>query len=105
MKKLLPVIFFCAILVAGLHAATTIAATAGSTSRWSIYYEGESQGDPSVSALTADLTYLRDHYGSDPSYLRINGRFVVFVYADAVDDCAMADRWKQANTVNAYLVL
>jgi hypothetical protein len=84
---------------------TILAATAGSAFRWSIYYEQESLGDPSVSALTADLTYLRDHYGSDPSYLRIGGRFVVFVYADAADSCAMADRWKQANTVNAYIVL
>jgi len=84
---------------------TLLATTAGSTFRWSIYYEQESQGDPSVSTLTADLTYLRDHYGSDPSYLRINGRFVVFVYADAADGCGMADRWAQANTVNAYIVL
>ena len=84
---------------------TLLATTAGSPFRWSIYYEQESQGDPSVSALTADLTYLRDHYGSDPSYLRINGRFVVFVYAAAADGCGMADRWAQANTVNAYIVL
>jgi Glycosyl hydrolase family 99 len=84
---------------------TILAATAGSSFRWSIYYEDEGQGDPSVSALTADLTYLRDRYGSDPSYLRINGRLVVFVYADSADGCAMVERWKQANTVNAYLVL
>ena len=32
---------------------TLLATTAGSTFRWSIYYEQESQGDPSVSALTA----------------------------------------------------
>ena len=57
-------------------------------------------------ALTSDLTYLRDHYGSDPSFLRIGGRFVVFVYADGTDACAMADRWKQANRrINAYIVL
>jgi acid phosphatase type 7 len=84
---------------------TLLATTAGSTFRWSVYYEQESQGDPSVDALTADLTYLRDHYGSDPSYLRIDGRFVVFVYADGADGCAMADRWKQANSLNAYIVL
>jgi acid phosphatase type 7 len=82
-----------------------LAAASGSPFRWSVYYEQESQGDPSVSVLTADLSYLRDRYGSDPSYLRINGRFVVFVYADGADGCAMADRWKQANTINAYIVL
>jgi hypothetical protein len=82
-----------------------LAATAGSSFRWSIYYEAESGSDPSPGALAADLIYLRDHYGADPSYLRIGGRFVVFVYADAHDGCAMADRWRQANTVGAYIVL
>jgi hypothetical protein len=80
-------------------------AAAGTNFRWSIYYENESQGDPSVSQLTSDLTYLRDKYGNDPSFLRINGRFVVFVYADGADACGMVDRWKQANTVGAYVVL
>jgi len=77
----------------------------GSSLRWSIYYEPEGQGNPTVSQLTSDLTYIRDHYGSDPAYLRVNGRFVVFVYGDSTDNCATADRWKQANTVNAYVVL
>jgi len=73
--------------------------------RWSVYYEPEGQGDPGLSQIAADLTYLRDTYGADPSYLRIDGRFVVFVYADASDRCGMADRWEQANAVNAYVVL
>ena len=85
--------------------AGLLQAAAGTDFRWSIYYENESQGDPSVSQLTNDLTYLRDKYGSDPSFLRINGKFVVFVYADGADACGMADRWKQANTVGAYIVL
>jgi hypothetical protein len=80
-------------------------AAAGTSFRWSVYYENESQGNPSTAQLTSDLTYLRDHYGNDPSFLRINGRFVVFVYADGKDACGMADRWKQANTVGAYVVL
>jgi len=84
---------------------TLLAATAGSLFRWSVYYEPEGQGDPDAGTLTADLTYLRDHYGSDPSSLRIGGRFVVFAYAEARDGCAMAARWQAANTVNAYIVL
>jgi hypothetical protein len=80
-------------------------AAAGQQFRWSVYHEGEGQGDPTVGQLTADLTYLRDHYGSDPGFLRIDGRFVVFVYAQDHDGCAMADRWKRANTVRAYIVL
>lgn len=77
----------------------------GSSLRWAIYYEPEGQGDPTVSQITDDLTYIRDSYASDPAYLRIDGRFVVFVYADPLDGCSMADRWQQANTVDAYVVL
>jgi acid phosphatase type 7 len=78
----------------------------GSNFRWSLYHEHESSGDPSPAAIEADLRYIRDRYGTDPGYLRVNGRFVVFVYADAQDGCAMVDRWKQANAaIGAYLVL
>ena len=80
-------------------------AAAGTNFRWSIYHETESQGDPSVDQLKSDLTYIRDKYGNDPSFLRVSGKFVVFVYADGNDACGMADRWKQANTVGAYIVL
>jgi acid phosphatase type 7 len=74
--------------------------------RWSLYHEQESSGDPSPAAIESDLRYIRDRYGKDPAYLRVNGRFVVFVYADAQDGCAMVDRWKQANAaIGAYLVL
>lgn len=84
---------------------SALLAAAGTPFRWSIYYEPESQADPDIGQLTVDLTYLRDHYGADPSYLRIDGRFVVFVYADPADGCEMVDRWSEANTVNAYIVL
>lgn len=82
-----------------------LAGASGTAFRWTLYYEPEGTGDPAVSQITADLTYMRDHYGSNPSYLRVNGHFVVFVYADGADACGMADRWKQANTVGAYIVL
>lgn len=85
--------------------AGLLSAATGTNFRWSLYYENESQGDPSVSQIQNDLTYIRDHYGNDPSFLRVNGRFVVFVYSDTADACGMADRWKQANTVGAYIVL
>ncbi len=51
---------------------------------------------------------ISEHYGSDPSFLRVNGKFVVFVYADATDGCGMADRWVQADNGlghPAYIVL
>jgi hypothetical protein len=72
---------------------------------WSLYIESEGIGDPAVDAIRSDLEYIRDHYASSPAYLKIAGRFVVFVYADGNDRCGMADRWKQANNVGAYLVL
>jgi hypothetical protein len=72
---------------------------------WALYAESEGQGDPSVEAIRSDLEYIRDKYASSPAYLKINGHFVVFVYADPNDGCGMADRWKQANTVGAYVVL
>ncbi len=80
-------------------------AASGTKFRWALYYELESTGNPSISQIQSDLTYIRNHYGGNPSYLRVNGKFVVFVYPDGSDGCAMADRWKKANTVGAYIVL
>ena len=77
----------------------------GSSLRWAIYYEPEGTADPTVEQISADLSYIRDRYAADPAYLRIDGRFVVFVYATGLDGCSMADRWKEANTVDAYVVL
>jgi hypothetical protein len=78
---------------------------AGTSFRWAMYYEEEGYSNPSVSKITADLQYIKSHYGGDPTSYRVGGKFVVFVYADPSDACAMADRWKQANTVGAYVVL
>jgi hypothetical protein len=77
----------------------------GTDFRWTLYYEQEAQGDPSVAQIQDDLRYITSHYGDDPSYLRVNGRPAVFVYADGNDGCGMASRWAQANTMNAYIVL
>ncbi len=82
-----------------------LAAAAGTGFKWSLYYEPEGQGVTTVSQIASDLTYIQSQYASDPSYLRIGGKFVVFVYGDPTDDCTTADRWKQANTVGAYVVL
>ena len=83
-----------------------LSAAARTTFRWSVYYEGEAQGDPSASQIHGDLAYLRDHYGSAPGFFRVNGRFVVFVYADGADRCGMVDRWSAANVgIGAYIVL
>jgi hypothetical protein len=80
-------------------------AASGSHFRWALYYENESQGDPSSSQIHNDLAYIRDRYGKNPAFLRVNGKFVVFVYSAGNDGCGMVTRWKQANTVGAYVVL
>ena len=79
-------------------------AAAPTTFRWAVYYEREGQGDPSPDAIRSDLLYLRARAASSPGYLRVGGRFVVFVYG-GTESCATAQRWKEANTVGAYVVL
>jgi Glycosyl hydrolase family 99 len=73
--------------------------------RWAIYYEREGYGDPSVAQIDADLRYIRDTYAAKPAYLKVDGRFVVYVYGDPSDGCDTAARWRAANTVGAYIVL
>jgi hypothetical protein len=72
---------------------------------WAVYDEEEGQRDPSPASIRRDLLYLRTHVASKPAYLRIGGRFVVFVYAQPSDGCGMAKRWAAADTVGAYVVL
>ena len=74
--------------------------------RWAIYYEREGYANPSVETIRADLEYIRNTYASKPAYLKVDGRFVVYVYGNSEDSCdATAARWRQANTVGAYVVL
>jgi len=82
-----------------------LSATAGTGFRWALYCESEGYADLSVEQIRADLTYIRDRYASDPGYARVDGKFVVFVYNANDGDCAVSARWRQANTVGAYLVL
>lgn len=79
---------------------------ADSTSfRWALYYENEAYGDPSVAAISDDLTYINANYGQEKSYLRHGGKPVIFVYMGGADGCATATRWKQANAGAFYVVL
>jgi hypothetical protein len=74
--------------------------------RWAIYYEREGYENPSVEKIRSDLEYIRDSYASQPAYLKVDGRFVVFVYGNGADSCdSTAARWRQANSVGAYVVL
>ncbi len=72
---------------------------------WSIYMENEGYGNPSTESIQSDLDYIQKNFALSNAYLRINARFVVFVYNDPQDNCSMVDRWTKANNVNAYLVM
>ncbi len=61
--------------------------------------------NPTAAQIASDLTYISSHYASNPAYLHINGKPVVFAYGDPTDTCAMADRWKQAASAGFYVVL
>lgn len=83
-----------------------LAAVGSAHFRWTVYYEPEGETNPGVQQIRDDLAYLAARYGSNPAYLRIGGRFVVFVYGGGDDSCATADRWAEANSsVHAYIVL
>jgi Glycosyl hydrolase family 99/Glycosyltransferase WbsX len=76
--------------------------------KWSVYYEPEGQGDPSVAQIVSDMRYLGSSLFSQPNYLHVNGKPVVFVYAAGADSAAMASRWAQAKAQvggNLYIVL
>jgi hypothetical protein len=66
--------------------------------RWSIYYSPEGHGDPDPDTIAADLRYVRDNLATSPAYLRVRGRFVVFVWSSGDDDtCDLPERWRAAN--------
>jgi fibronectin type 3 domain-containing protein len=84
---------------------TLLNAASGTPFRWALYYELESTSDPPVAQLDAALDYIAAAYGSNPTYLRVNGKPVLFVYADDNDGCEMATRWAEANAGRFYLSL
>ncbi len=79
-----------------------LAAAAGTGFKWSLYYEPEGYGDPSVSQIQSDLSYIKGRYAGNPNYLSIDGKPVIFVYADPADACGMAQRWSQANATEGF---
>jgi Glycosyl hydrolase family 99 len=85
--------------------STLLRSRANKGFKWALYHEQEGYRDPVPGQIASDLAYIRNRYANDSSYLRIGGRFVVFVYADGADGCAMADRWNQGNKIGAYVVL
>ena len=77
----------------------------GSDLKWSIYYEKEGFGNPSVAELKADLAYLQTRYTESQAYAHVNDRPVLFVYNADDLDCSIVDKWLQATEGDWYLVL
>jgi hypothetical protein len=83
-----------------------LSAARGTGFKWALYYEAEGQGDPPPTQIASDLAYISSRYANDPAYLRLDGKLVLFAYADARDRCGMVDRWKQAGALSkAYVVM
>ncbi len=75
------------------------------TFRWALMYESEAHSNQTAAQINSNLRYIEDHYASEASYLRVDARFVVFVYGDAKDGCDMAKRWSGARAIGAYVML
>ncbi len=67
--------------------------------QWCIYYELDSVGDPTPQKIHDDLRYVFDEYGPTRNYAKIDGKWLVTVYA--VSGTAAADRWRQAKALLA----
>jgi len=85
--------------------ATALAVARPTPFRWALYHEREGYGNPDPEEIRRDLLHVLDRYGSKPSYLRIDGRPVVFVYSADDNDCSMVDRWIRGNPGGVFVVL
>ncbi len=91
-----------------LHALLSTTVALRSPLKWAVYHEEEARADPSPLQLGQDLRYIRDKLASSAAYLRVDGRFVVFVYNANDKSCSIVDRWHQANQAlgnSAFVVL
>ena len=79
-----------------------LAAADGTGFKWSLYYEEQGYSDPSVAQIQSDLSYIKANYATNPNFLTIDGKPVIFVYAGSDDGCAMAQRWNEANATEGF---
>jgi len=77
----------------------------GSRLKWCVYYEREGYESLTAEEIAADLAYIRDNLATSPAYLKVNGKFVVFVYSvgeyNGLDGTgqALVDRWLTARAL------
>ena len=76
------------------HIPLLLQSAKGTKFQWSLYMEREGYANPSVVSIRSDLKYIHDHYASSNAYLKIDGKFVVFVYGGEKESCDLVSRWK-----------
>lgn len=81
---------------------TLLRAARGTPFRWSLQVSG--RRIVGSARRRAALTSIARRYGKNPSYLRRNGRVVIFV-ANSGTSCGAASRWVTANRAGAFLML
>jgi hypothetical protein len=64
----------------------------GSELKWALYYEKEGYANPPTAEIRRDLDYA-SRYTSHPSFMRIRGKPVIFVYNADDGDCNPMNRW------------
>jgi chitodextrinase len=83
-----------------------LAAANGTGFKWSLYYENEGTNITSESQIKSDLSYIKTKYASNPNFLTINGKPVIFVYGQGSDNCSnYAAPWQQANSDGSFYVI
>ncbi len=85
---------------------THLRAADDSTFRWALFNEDEGGGkNPSSTQAKADLDWIYSRYGQDPSYYRIGGKPVMFLYGDPGDTCNAAARWEAADSAHRFFIV
>jgi hypothetical protein len=87
--------------------ANHLRAADDTTFRWALLNEDEGGGkNPSSTVAKADLDYVYTKYANDPSYFKVGGKPVMFLYGDPNDTCSAAARWQAADSAHRfYLVM
>jgi hypothetical protein len=76
--------------------------------RWTILYEDEGFGDPTITEIVNDLNFIHQNYASSSYYLHVNGKPVIFVYNAAhsgSNPLGDLERWKQAKAQIPFYVV
>ncbi len=76
-----------------------LAAAAGTHLKWTLYYE------PAPGTQASDLAYIYSRYATSPTYERVDGKPVLFIYSRSVASCADAANWVSVNAGRFYLDL